>query len=78
MVFQSLQFLRFFAPVFFLNLFFVNRVADPRWRKILLVIASAIFYMSWNAPLFALLVGSISINYLVGGRIHRSADARGR
>ena len=74
MLFHTLQFLLFFAPVFFLNLFFANRVGSSRARKWVLIAASAAFYMSWSAPLFALLALSISINYVVAQGIFRDPD----
>jgi alginate O-acetyltransferase complex protein AlgI len=66
MLFQSLAFLLFFAPVWLLNWFFANRLRSPLAREWLLTIASAAFYLTWSVPLFALLFGSIAINFVVG------------
>ena len=77
MLFQSLEFLLFFAPVFALNWYFANRLHSPLCRKVLLAGASALFYLSWNVPIFSLLFGSILINYVVGKQI-RKAPARAK
>jgi len=69
MLFQTLNFLLFFLPVFFINLLATNYFSSIVLRKAILVAASAIFYMSWNIPLFSLLVFSISLNYYVGHKI---------
>jgi len=71
MLFQSLEFLMFFAPVFLLNSYFANRLHSPLCRKWLLAVASAAFYLSWNVPLFSLLFGSILINFVVANRIEK-------
>jgi alginate O-acetyltransferase complex protein AlgI len=76
MLFQSLQFLLYSIPVFFLNLLFTNYLRDLRSRKFLLIGASAVFYMSWNVPLFSLLATSILLNYLAGNRIYYSPGHR--
>src|SRR5262245_2099120 len=78
MLFQSLQFLLFFVPVFALNLLLAKRSRAIRLRKQFLVFASALFYMSWNVPLFALLAASILLNFAIGRRIAApGANARG-
>ncbi len=74
MLFQSLQFLCFFIPVFFANLWVTNRLKNLGLRKTLLVIASMIFYMSWSVPLFSLLAGSIFVNFYASRRIARSRE----
>jgi D-alanyl-lipoteichoic acid acyltransferase DltB (MBOAT superfamily) len=74
MLFQSLQFLIFFVPVFLANLLVTNHHRSLRLRKGLLIVASAIFYMSWSVPLFALLAASILVNFYASQRIARSRD----
>jgi alginate O-acetyltransferase complex protein AlgI len=74
MLFQSLQFLCFFIPVFFANLLVTNRLRSLSLRKSLLIVASMIFYMSWSVPLFSLLAGSIFINFYASRRIARSRE----
>ncbi len=74
MLFQSLQFLVFFIPVFFSNLLVTNRMRNPGLRKLLLIVASMVFYMSWSVPLFSLLAGSIFINFFAARRIVSHRD----
>ncbi len=71
MLFQTLQFWLFFTPIFAINLLFANRLRSPRLRRLLLIAASAAFYMSWDVPLFALLVASILINFVVSRELER-------
>jgi len=78
MLFQSLQFILFFFPVFILNLVFANFFNSQDLRRILLVISSAIFYMSWNVSLFFLLAASIFINFYIGNWIAASSSHKTR
>ena len=69
MLFQSLVFLLFFVPVFVGNLVCTNVLRSAVARKWLLVSASAVFYMSWNVPLYAPLVTSALVNFLAARRV---------
>ncbi len=65
MLFNSFQFLIFFiivATTYFL--------IPHRYRWILLLVASYIFYMAWSPILIILLVFSTFVNYLAGIRIY--------
>jgi D-alanyl-lipoteichoic acid acyltransferase DltB (MBOAT superfamily) len=76
MLFQSLQFLLLLVPVLFANALLSINSRTLGCRKILLVGASAVFYMSWNVPLYGLLVLSIALNYFVARRIQTSRARR--
>lgn len=66
MLFNSLAYLVFFPVV--LGLYWVC----PRsWRRMLLLVASYIFYMSW-IPVYGLLVGAMTLaNYVLAIMLHR-------
>jgi len=70
MVFSSVAFIFFFLPAV-LGLYYLS---PRRFRNLVLVLASLLFYI-WGAGtiVFALL-GSIAVNYLVGLRIERAID----
>jgi alginate O-acetyltransferase complex protein AlgI len=74
MVFNSLTFVVFFAIV--LGVYWMLR----SWahRKLLLVVASYVFYGAWNPPFVALLVTSTVIDWLVANRLAVTEDARAR
>jgi len=54
MLFQSLEFLLFFAPVFLFD-WLSRSAAQPVRAELLLASASALFYLSRSVPLFSLL-----------------------
>ncbi len=66
MLFHILQFLLFFTVVFFLNLLLVNVFRHQNLRKWLLLVASLVFYITWNVPLVSLLIFCILMNYFCG------------
>ena len=61
MSFDSLTFL-IFLPVVIL----LHWLTPHRYRWIVLLTASVIFYASWNIPLMLLLVGVVAVTYLAG------------
>ena len=63
MAFNSPQFLFFFPVVLTLYAFAFHR---DRWREVLLLIASYVFYMSWNWKYGGLLALSTVVDYSVG------------
>ncbi len=78
MLFNSYSFLLAYLPVTLVGFFFLGRFgkgAGAAW----LAACSLFFYAWWDYRYLALLLGSICINYLLGGYIARHAgSARGR
>ena len=71
MVFSSLTFLFFFFPVT-LILCFARR--SLRWRNLVLMAASLVFY-AWGEPVWVLvMIASAAINYVAGLRIARAGS----
>ena len=62
MVFSSITFLSYFLPLFFLLYF----LADRRYKNILILVGSAIFY-AWGAPqfIFVILCTTMADFYIV-------------
>jgi len=68
MVFSGITFLYFFLPLFFL----LYAIAPNRFRNLVLLIGSIIFY-AWGAPKFVfILLASTAIDYFLVLRMHRS------
>ncbi len=67
MLFNSLQFIFFFPMV--VALYFVLK---PKYRWVLLLLASYYFYMCWNYKYVVLIVTSTIIDYFAGIMLHRS------
>ncbi|HEY1992497.1 MAG TPA: MBOAT family O-acyltransferase [Gammaproteobacteria bacterium] len=74
MLFNSLTFLIFFAIVFTLH-----RLV-PGWsaKKLLLLVASYVFYAAWNPPYVAILLFSTTLDWWLARRIWKSQDPRHR
>ncbi len=72
MVFNSLDYAIFFAVVAFLHFALPHRL-----RTGLLLVASYVFYMWWNAAYALLILASTAVDYLVGLRMP-AADRAGR
>ena len=70
MSFDSLTYLVFLPAVALLH-----RFCPHRFRWILLLLASAVFYASWNVPLTLLLYGVIGVTYGAGLLLERSENA---
>ncbi len=68
MVFSSLTFVVFFAAVMILYSLPISWTA----RKIIVLLASYIFYAAWNPPFVLLLMGSTVIDWIVAKRIDAS------
>jgi alginate O-acetyltransferase complex protein AlgI len=71
MLFNSLQFLLFFPLV--TTLYFV---VPHRWRWLLLLIASCVFYMAWIPIYVLILFLIIGIDYVAGLKIEESSGRR--
>ena len=74
MSFNSSQFVFLFLFVFFAY-WAISRTRNLRF--VLLLAASYVFYMSWDARFIVLILASTLLDYYLGGAIHRS-DAPGR
>jgi len=75
MLFNSLEYALFLFVVFVL---FWTMARDKTLRTVLLLVASWLFYMSWNATFIALIVGSTVLDYAVGGAMARATSQRKR
>ncbi|MDE3052083.1 MAG: MBOAT family protein, partial [Nitrospirota bacterium] len=63
MTFNSAEFLFFFPLVL---LAYAVAFRRERWREIVLLVASYLFYMSWNWRYAGLLILSTVVDYCVG------------
>ena len=76
MLFSSLPFLIGFLPLTVLAVYLTNKLAGPRFAALVLLAASLIFY-SWQTPEYlALILGSISVNFLLGRRINKNRSGK--
>ena len=73
MLFNSLEFIIFFPIV--VAAYFALK---PKYRWILLLLASYYFYMAWNYKYIVLILISTTIDYFAGINIHRSNNPRTR
>ena len=73
MLFNSLQFLLFF-PVMLL----LYHQLSHRWQNRQLLVASYVFYATWDWRFLLLIIGSTGIDFYCGRSIARSRDARVR
>ncbi|MCK4746548.1 MAG: MBOAT family protein, partial [Bacteroidales bacterium] len=73
MLFNSLQFIFFFPIV--VALYFALK---PKFRWILLLIASYYFYMCWNYKYVILIITSTIIDYVAGILLHRARKKKYR
>ena len=73
MVFNSLQFVLFFAVVYALY-----RALPHRPQNWMLLIASYVFYAAWDWRFLGLLIGSTIIDFYVARYIHARNDSRQR
>ncbi|MGH9383129.1 MAG: MBOAT family O-acyltransferase [Vicinamibacterales bacterium] len=69
MLFNSVQFAGFFAVVFG-----AYWLLNHRWQNRLLLLASCVFYGSWDARFLALMFASVSIDYVCARRIFLTSD----
>lgn len=73
MLFNSLQFV-FFFPIVVATYFALN----PKYRWIILLIASYYFYMCWNYKYIALIIVSTVVDYFAGILMYRVQNRRYR
>jgi alginate O-acetyltransferase complex protein AlgI len=64
--------------IFFLLFFGLYALLPVRRRKVLLLVASYLFYGSWNAKFLLLLAASTLVDYAVGGALYHSESHRRR
>jgi len=71
MLFNSLVFIAGFLPVVLLGFILLAGTGRQRYAAIWLTLASLVFYGWWNPSYVPLLVGSMVVNYLIGGYLMR-------
>jgi len=70
-LFNSLQFAVFFVIVYGLYL-----VLDHKWQNRMLLVASCIFYGSWDWRFLCLMFVSITVDYFCALRVYRADDKK--
>lgn len=78
MLFNSYEFLFFFLPLVWIGFELLGRAGKSRLGIAWLVLASGIFYATWNAMLLLLLVGSLVVNFLIGRLLNDGFAAAGK
>ncbi|MEN0048283.1 MAG: MBOAT family O-acyltransferase [Bacteroidota bacterium] len=76
MLFHSLEFAVFFAIVFAVYWFVLNK--NLKLQNLFLLIASCVFYGWWDWRFLSLIFVSIFVDYFVGLKIHEQEDKRRR
>lgn len=71
MLFNSVVFIAGFLPVALLGFILFAGTGRQRYAAIWLTLASLVFYGWWNPVYVPLLVGSMVVNYLIGGYLLR-------
>lgn len=75
MLFNTFLFVFAFLPVALLGYFLLSKIS-LRLSIVFLFLASIGFYIYWNINFLPLLLGSITVNYLIGRWISREKEAR--
>lgn len=75
MIFNSIEY-ALFLPVVFGSYWLLRR--HVRWQNALLLVASYVFYGSWDYRFLSLIIISTLVDYEVGRRIHRTDEERAR
>ncbi len=78
MLFNSYSFIFAFLPVTILVYFILGTYREGRYSNAWLAIASLFFYGYWNIAYLPLLMGSIVVNYILGGRIAGAQEKEGK
>lgn len=71
MLFNSWQFIFFFIIIFFLYF-----LLPFRWRPVMLLIGSYIFYMAWKWEFAFLMLGVTALNFITGKKISQSTQKK--
>lgn len=66
MIFSSTKFIFLYLPTVFFIYFFLNKIRFILAGKLWLVVASLLFYGYWSVAYLPLLVGSITLNFIIG------------
>ncbi|MDC0361530.1 MBOAT family protein [Halioglobus sp.] len=66
MLFNSFQFLLLFLPIVLLAFVFLARTGNTEAQILWLIVASLVFYGSWNPAFVALIVLSAAVNFRIG------------
>ena len=75
MLFNSYQFIFLYLPLVLVTCFLLARHAGPGAAQLLLIAASIGFYAAWNVIYVPLLLGSITLNYLLARRMIGESNA---
>ena len=78
MLFNSYSFIFAFLPVTLLVYFLLGRYREGRLSNAWLALASLFFYGYWDIRFLPLLMGSIVVNYFLGGQIAKAQAAGGK
>ncbi|MEO6026949.1 MAG: MBOAT family protein [Candidatus Binatia bacterium] len=77
MLFNSTEFLLLFVATYVVY-WALAPIGSWRIQKLVLLLASLLFYMSWSAPFVLLLFGMVTVAYVTGLAVAATADERGR
>lgn len=77
MLFNSIEFLLFFLPAVLAVSYVLSCHADQRYRRFFIVLATLIFYAFAGIKFLFLLLASVSVNFVAGHVIARSARTAG-
>lgn len=69
MLFNSYVFIFVFLPITLIVYFYFNYKGFTRLSKLFLVFASLFFYSWWDVAYLPLIIGSLTFNYFVGGKL---------
>lgn len=72
MLFNSVEFMLFFLPAVLAVHGILSRLADQRYRRAFIVLATLVFYSFAGTKFLVLLLTSVGINFLAGHAIARS------
>ena len=78
MLFASLEYVVFLSLVFLLFWTLFRFGVGQEIRFLMLLVASWLFYMAWNALFIGLIIGSTLVDYVAGAMIARSERQRAR
>ena len=73
MLFNSLEYIFLFLPITVVCYFLLNHKGYYQAALVWLVVASLGFYAYWKPVYLLLITGSVSFNYLLGGRLQKAA-----
>ncbi len=78
MLFSSYQFILVFLPATYIAFLAAHRIAGWNGAYMVLAAASLAFYAMWGSVLFAVLLGSLVFNYVMGNHIAARAENPGQ